>query len=406
MPRILSLDDEPTYHKMILHALQPLGYQVETASNGAEGLRLARTFQPDLVITDVMMPDITGYEVTRRLRRDPQFAHTPILVLTSQAELEDKIKSFEAGADDHVTKPFQPAELAARVAVLLRRAESLKVAHSQAAPQSEKARLIAVHSLRGGVGCTSFAVNLALGLAGLWERPTLLVDLVLTAGQVALMLNAPLRRTWADIARIAPEELDMETLHTISGQHETKMEYILAPTYPTEGEMLTGESLTAALQLALPHYEYIIADLPHDFSAMAVAALDAAEYILMVITPDMSSVRAAVAALDTYTKLGYKPDKIKVLLNWTFPRFGLAQDKIEAALGRPITLTIPFTPDKFVEAINLGQPLVFARPTEPISALLEDLAFHLSRERHQKFKPATPSAAWRRVYKRFSERKK
>ena len=70
------------------------------------------------------MPDIDGYEVTRLLRREPQFAHIPILVLTAQAGLQNKLKSFEAGADDHLTKPFEPEELAARLAALLRRAET------------------------------------------------------------------------------------------------------------------------------------------------------------------------------------------------------------------------------------------------------------------------------------------
>ena len=111
------------YHKMIAHALEAGKYQLEFASNGKDGLEKAKIFKPDLVITDVMMPDIDGYEVTRLLRRESQFAHIPVLVLTAQAGLQNKLKSFEAGADDHLTKPFEAEELAARLAALLRRTE-------------------------------------------------------------------------------------------------------------------------------------------------------------------------------------------------------------------------------------------------------------------------------------------
>ena len=405
MARILVIDDEPLYHKMIAHALEAEKYQLDFASNGAEGLQKAKTTQPDLIITDVVMPDMDGYEVTRLLRREAQFAHTPILVLTAQSSLQNKLKSFEAGADDHLTKPFEAVEFAARLAALLRRTE---ISRPRALPGvvHENARLIAVHSLRGGTGCSSLAVNLGVGLASLWELPTILLDLMMIAGQVTLMLNATLKRTWADIANYPPAELDIELLESIVGKHESGVSFIAAPTFPTEAETISGDILEAALQLLRKRYEYIVADLPHNFNPIVVQTLDMADVILLTTAPDLASIRAAALALDTYRKLNYPPEKIKVVLNATFPKHGLPRDKIETALGVPVMVTIPYTPDRFVEAINFGQPLISAKPDEPIGGLLEDLAFFLSRDAHKKIRPVNPSETWNRVYKRYSERKK
>lgn len=405
MARILVIDDEPLYHKMIAHALEAEKYQLDFTSNGAEGLQKAKTTQPDLIITDVVMPDMDGYEVTRLLRREPQFAHTPILVLTAQSSLQNKLKSFEAGADDHLTKPFEAVEFTARLAALLRRTE---ISRPRALPEvvHENARLIAVHSLRGGTGCSSLAVNLGVGLASLWELPTILLDLMMIAGQVTLMLNATLKRTWSDIANYPPAELDIELLESIVGKHESGVSYIAAPTFPTEAETISGDILEAALQLLRKRYEYMVADLPHNFNPIVVQTLDMADVILLTTAPDLASVRAAALALDTYRKLNYPPEKIKLVLNATFPKHGLPRDKIETALGMPVMVTIPYTPDRFVEAINFGQPLISAKPDEPIGGLLEDLAFFLSRDAHKKIRPGNPSETWNRVYKRYTERKK
>ena len=405
MTRILVIDDEPLYHKMIAHALEAEKYQLDFAVSGNEGLQKAKINKPDLIITDVMMPDIDGYEVTRLLRREPQFAHIPILVLTAQAGLQNKLKSFEAGADDHLTKPFEPEELAARLAALLRRAESISPRTLPGA-EHEDARLIAVHSLRGGTGCSSLAVNLGVGLASLWKTPTILLDLTMVAGQVALMLNATLKRTWADIAKYKPAELDIDMLESIVGKHESGVAFIAAPTYPTEAETITGGILDASLQMLRKHYDYMVADLPHDFNDIVVRTLDTADVILLTTAPDVASIRAAAAALDTYSKLNYPPEKIKLILNATFPKHGLPKDKIEAALGMPVKVTIPYTPDLFVEAINFGQPLILSKPDEPIGGLLEDLAFFLSRDVHKKSRPENPTETWKRVYQRYSERKK
>ncbi|MEP7134991.1 MAG: response regulator [Chloroflexota bacterium] len=405
MTRILVIDDEPINHQLVSHALSPLQCEIHYAENGKSGIAQARAVKPDVIITDVMMPDINGYEVTRILRRELQFAATPILVLTAQSGLQDKIKSYEAGADDHLTKPFDPAELVARVTSLLRRVEAVKLSEQKVAAK-DGTQMIAVHSLRGGTGSTTLAVNLGVGLAGLWREPTMLLDLSMTAGQVALMLNMTLRRTWADLAHYSTNELDIDVISSVIGSHESGLHFIAAPTFPSDAETLRGETLGATLQIVKSQYAYVVADLPHDFSEFTIQTLDVANVILMVASPDMASIRAVTAAIDTYEKLGYSKDKIKFVLSAPFPHSSLTKEKIEGALGIPALATIPYVQDVLVDAINLGQPPVFQKPHESISILLEDFAFHLSKDTHKKNKPENPTDAWKRVYKRYQEKKK
>lgn len=403
MTRILVVDDEPINHQLVARALEPLGAQLEFADNGNLGVSRARTLKPDAIITDVMMPDISGYELTRILRREPEFAGTPILILTAQSGLEDKLKAFESGADDHLTKPFEGAELMVRVSALLRRVESSRVPRE--VPVQE-GRMIAVHSLRGGTGSSTLAVNLGIGLASLWPHSTILLDLTMTSGQVALMLNKTLRRTWADISLFNPGELDLDLLNSVTDTHETGLSFIAAPTLPTEAAPLQSETLGTALRLLKQNYEYVVADLSHDFSDLTLQALDVADVILIIASPDMSSIRAASAAIDTYKRLGYSKEKMRLILNATFPRSGLPKDKIETAIGMQTSMVIPYTDTLFVEAINFGRPPVQFKPNEAVCGLLEDFAFHLSRDENKKSKPADPTEAWKRVYKRYQERKR
>jgi DNA-binding response OmpR family regulator len=122
MKRILVVDDEPTLVATLRYNLEREGYQVITASGGDVGLTLARSDRPDLVILDLMLPAIDGFEVCRLLRREMT---VPILMLTAKADEVDKVVGLELGADDYVTKPFSMRELLARVRALLRRAETV-----------------------------------------------------------------------------------------------------------------------------------------------------------------------------------------------------------------------------------------------------------------------------------------
>src|ERR1051325_10778903 len=118
MARFLVVDDSQFNLKIVSAALAPARHEVFTASDGREALERVDAVQPDLIILDVMMPEINGYEVCRHLRRRPNTVHRPIMMLTANDSLEERINGFDAGADDYVSKPFEAAELQARVKAL------------------------------------------------------------------------------------------------------------------------------------------------------------------------------------------------------------------------------------------------------------------------------------------------
>ena len=127
--KVLVVDDEPEAVELVEFNLKGAGYEVSTASDGAEALNKARRIQPNLVILDVMMPEIDGMEVCKLLRRDPATSGIPIIMLTAKASEVDRVLGLELGADDYVVKPFSPRELVLRVKKLLDRgkpAESAK----------------------------------------------------------------------------------------------------------------------------------------------------------------------------------------------------------------------------------------------------------------------------------------
>lgn len=119
--RILVVDDEPDITALVAYHLARAGYRVSTAANGTEALRLARTERPDLVILDLMLPGVSGYDVLAELRRLDETRDVGVILLTARREEVDRIRGLTLGADDYLTKPFSPAELSLRVAALLRR---------------------------------------------------------------------------------------------------------------------------------------------------------------------------------------------------------------------------------------------------------------------------------------------
>jgi two-component system OmpR family response regulator len=121
--RLLVVDDEPNILELLSASLRFAGFDVATATNGNEALRVAASSQPDLMVLDVMMPGLDGFEVVRRMRKDEQ--RVPVLFLTAKDATEDKVAGLTLGGDDYITKPFSLEEVIARIRAVLRRLASV-----------------------------------------------------------------------------------------------------------------------------------------------------------------------------------------------------------------------------------------------------------------------------------------
>jgi two-component system phosphate regulon response regulator PhoB len=120
-PRVLVVDDEPDLLELVRVNLDQSGFAVETAASGGEALEQLRRAPPDLMVLDLMLPDVSGTEICRQVRADAQLSQLPIIMLTARADEVDRVVGLELGADDYVTKPFSPRELTLRVRAVLRR---------------------------------------------------------------------------------------------------------------------------------------------------------------------------------------------------------------------------------------------------------------------------------------------
>ena len=126
--RVLVVEDERDIAALVAYHLTKEGYRVRTAEGGSEALEAVTAERPDLVLLDLMLPGFSGYEVLSEMRRRPELADLPVVVLTARKDEADRVKGLELGADDYVTKPFSPRELVLRVGAVLRRAQSPAVA--------------------------------------------------------------------------------------------------------------------------------------------------------------------------------------------------------------------------------------------------------------------------------------
>jgi two-component system, OmpR family, phosphate regulon response regulator PhoB len=216
--RILVVEDERDIAALVAYHLTKEGYRVRTTEGGHEALEAVSAEKPDLMVLDLMLPGFSGYEVLHELRRKPELADVPVIVLTARRDEADRVQGLELGADDYVTKPFSPRELVLRVAAVLRRAQSPAVAGG--------GRTLRAGSLIVDLNATRVDVD----GAEIELTPTeyrLLVTLLERRGRVQSRQQL-LETAWDIHARIETRTVDMhvQRLRSKLGQHGTSIETV------------------------------------------------------------------------------------------------------------------------------------------------------------------------------------
>jgi DNA-binding response OmpR family regulator len=364
--KILIVDDDVNALKLIGYTLHREGYEIIAAQSGQEALVKAQEEEPQLVILDIMMPGIDGYEVCRRLRATPQTAQVPVIMLTAKGQVEDKVAGFEAGADDYLTKPVIPAELVERVKALLLRS-------TYAAPT--KAKSIAFIGAKGGVGVTTLAVNLAITLAQM-DKQVILLDLQPYSGAVALQLGISPVNTIADLLEREVTSLSQSVVEDSVIRHPSGIRILpAAPGLQSMRGEMTLPHLEAILSTLETVAQYLILDMGSQLSPPIQWVLAKCSQVILVTEPDQIALTLTQRALDSLQALDVKGNQIGiVVVNRTRSASTPTRSTIESTLGSELLSLFTPAPELFAQAAVEGVPVVWTQQTSLQADMFRELA--------------------------------
>lgn len=368
--RILVVDDDPTALRLIGYSLQQEGYDVVTATGGQDGLSQARQQVPDLVVLDVMMPDLDGFEVCRRLRADPATSRLPIIMLTAKGQVSDRVAGFRAGADDYVVKPADPSELVARVAALLTRASYA---------EAPEARIIAFLGAKGGVGTTTAAVNVGVHLAKSGQRVTL-ADLRCGYGTVCLHLNLRPRVSLGQLFRGGEDRARREIVGALH-QHVSGLRVLASPQQPQEYLELTPAIVSGVMASLGVDADFLLLDLPDGHSAWRREALERSGFIVLVTEQAPTSLASAKVALTTLKEYGISPSILGgLIVHRSRSATEMSAMQISNFLDLGLLGVLPTAPEECMAAARMGAPVILSQPQAAISMSLAQVAERLASE--------------------------
>jgi pilus assembly protein CpaE len=370
--RVLFVDDEEQIRKLLSTWLTRHGYEVTVANDGWEALKAVRTKAPDLVITDVNMPNMNGLELTRRLRADHRTARIPVIMLSARKQADDVLTGYAEGADEYIPKPVEMAVLAAKVEVLIRRFATTR--GSTAAKRGGNVVLF-VHG-KGGVGCTTLAVNAAVALAATTIYRVTLLDLNLEFGNAPMLMNLTSGRTLADLAENAHEQLDDATFATYLEQDRSGVRVLAGSDVPERAELVTVPAVQQAIDHLQKQSDYVVIDAPASFSQQVLAALDVADAAVIVTSAHLPSLKATKQALEVLEKLSYPQEHTVLVVNRTSAA-GVEMDHVARFFNRKPDIVVPYT-QACDDAADRGRPLTVLHPDSAASKVIRDLAARIA----------------------------
>ncbi|MDQ6911225.1 MAG: response regulator [Actinomycetota bacterium] len=365
---ILLVDDDRLIQKMVSTHLQRAGYRMGIAGNGVEALALVREHVPDLVITDVRMPELNGLELTAQLRKHHLTARVPIIMFSSEASANDMVVGYSSGADEYLPKPFEIAVLEAKIQSLLRRSRPVPLVGT------ERGKVVTFAHGKGGVGTTTLAVNISIAMATSSAGTVGLLDLNVEFGNDAMFLNLRPEYTLADLEKFSTEQVsgDPEIFNRFITRHHTDVRLVVATDAPERAELVTLPAVQLAIDRMRRDNAFVVIDTPASFTERTLLAIDASDLICLVTSPSLPSMKATLDCIKVFEKLGVAEPKMLLVYNHSTTD-GASIDQAVKFFGRAPDYVVPRSIN-LDHAANSGRPLVESNPPDAWVADLKGLA--------------------------------
>jgi pilus assembly protein CpaE len=362
--KILIVDDDLETLRLVGLILERGGYQIVAASNGQQALTLAHTETPNLIILDIMMPDMDGYQVMKSIRQDTAISTIPVLMFTAKAGIEDKITGYETGVDDYLTKPIHPAELVAHVKAVLSRAAS------KAKESESNCQVIGFLAPRGGLGVSTLVLNLAIAIYNKTQKFTVAAETIPAYGSWAWELGHSDSEGLNKILKTAAENINRnlvknELILTSYGIH------MLMASPKLKDQELSGATaqLQAFLRELTEMSEYLLLDIGSPCNPNWQRILSTCNEAVIVVDPDPTTMRRSKALLQEIEAIGFgKSRKVTVVaVNRARSDIQLTLPQMQEALGVPVAILMPPAPELAYQAATRSVPLSIAQPDSLIS---------------------------------------
>ena len=377
--KILIVDDEPNIVYWLTYALQADGYEVETAETGREGLNNILAAPPDLVILDVMLPDLSGMEVCEQIRANPATINVPIIMLSGRAQVPDKIKGLQAGADEYITKPVETDEMLARVETLLNR--TLRLSKTQAVRHGKVLGFIGV---KGGVGTTTVALNVALALVAN-QKKVIAAELRSYIGTFASQLGLSPNRTSTDLLNLEPQEIDDHQLSRRLITHSSGLQVLLGPQKMDMCQEIQPNQAEAIVAGLSGMADYTIIDLAWYPSPANRAIIECCDTLVIVLEPDRASIALGQQTVQLMQEWGLGKEKTCATIVQRGEATSLALTEIASQIGCEIAGTMTRASELSLLALKQGAPLVLSHPDSLAAGTLTELANRLGAEQSMAF---------------------
>ena len=365
--KILVVDDDLQTVKLVGLVLDRRGYEIIAARSGEQALEKIRSDLPDLVILDVMMPDMNGYEVARQLRADPETVDLPILMFTAKSGVQDKVTGFEAGADDFLTKPIHPKELVSRVEALL-----LRSSRAQPKEKPSSPNCIGFVGCKGGVGLTTLIVNGAVALASGQvapdqesgpnpDGPVMLAELRTGMATAALQLGLPERDGLGAILARPIGQIDGQFIEAQLDGHKSGVLLLGSRSEPIrKARRGSAEHAAAIVRHLGARARYLFLDLGVGLDEVNERVLGLCRHVVVAVEPNSIALSLTEQLLEEMNQdLKIPRHRISLMLiKRSRSAASYTKDEIEEQLDHSLIGMIPPAPELAFESSKQRTPMV------------------------------------------------